>query len=271
MHTQGIDTAAGLGIASCVLFIYDYALTFAKEKDLFWHQPRRTWSFAFFVANRYIGLSGRLLNFLVNCLPNNIGSDSSWCPGLLLSGEIVVGVLQIIGGVIMISRVYAFYKRDRRVLSLLVVVGILCLGIGGGAILLRPPSTSSEQIATAQAARGGCLHPITSEQAPYWAAAWGSQLLLDVLVFVFTLRKLLSNRSFGERTFMALSLRDGALYFAVMTAANIANITAYLVMTDPFERSMLSAPTNTLCVMMISRLMLNLRDLDRQLTSSLPE
>ncbi|KAI5994914.1 hypothetical protein F5J12DRAFT_409475 [Pisolithus orientalis] len=220
MHTQGIDTAAGLGIASCVLFIYDYALTFAKEKDLFWHQPRRTWSFAFFVANRYIGLSGRLLNFLVNCLPNNIGSDSSVRVQACSSLERLS---------------WEFFKsseeRDRRVLSLLVVVGILCLGIGGGAILLRPPSTSSEQIATAQAARGGCLHPITSEQAPYWAAAWGSQLLLDVLVFVFTLRKLLSNRSFGERTFMALSLRDGALYFAVMTAANIANITAYLVVT----------------------------------------
>ncbi|KAI6041961.1 hypothetical protein EDC04DRAFT_2664093, partial [Pisolithus marmoratus] len=69
---------------------------------------------------------------------------------------------------------------------------------------------------------------------------------------------------------MALALRDGALYFAVITAANVANITMYFVMTDPSERPMLSTPINMLCAVMISRLMLNLRDLERKLTADLP-
>ncbi|KAI6038352.1 hypothetical protein EDC04DRAFT_1993028 [Pisolithus marmoratus] len=108
-------------------------------------------------------------------------------------------------------------------------------------------------------------------RASRWAAAWGGQLLFDVLVFIFTFRKLMSTRLLGKQSFMALSLRDGALYFGVMTVVNVANIIMYLVMADPFERSMLSTPTNMLCAIMISRLMLNLRDLERKLTTGLPE
>lgn len=91
--------------------------------------------------------------------------------------------------------------------------------------------------------------------------------MFDALVFLFTLRQLISVRSLGKRSFIALSLRDGALYFAVMTAANVANIVTYLVMEDPYERSMLAPPTNMLCAAMISRLMLNLRHLEHELTA----
>ncbi|KAI5993430.1 hypothetical protein EDD15DRAFT_2264512 [Pisolithus albus] len=106
-------------------------------------------------------------------------------------------------------------------------------------------------------------HPVL-----YWAAAWGGQLLFDVLVFLFTLKKLISVRSLGKRSFMALSLRDGMFYFnvgnaAVMIVANVANIVTYLV---PYERSMLAPPTNMLCAVLISRLMLNLRDLEHKLS-----
>ncbi|KIK17908.1 hypothetical protein PISMIDRAFT_684671 [Pisolithus microcarpus 441] len=51
-----------------------------------------------------------------------------------------------------------------------------------------------------------------------------------------------------------------------MTAANVANIVTYLVMEKPYERSMLSTPTNMLCAVMISRLMLNLRHLEHELS-----
>ncbi|KAI6098497.1 hypothetical protein F5141DRAFT_428329 [Pisolithus sp. B1] len=145
-HTQGIPTAS-LAVVSCgegqcsldrylvhgslpVLFVYDYALTFAKEIDLFWLQPRRTWVFAFFIANRYIGLLGRIPVFFVFFPPNNGGSSSPWweqvgrglhvslnlccvrCSGLQLFNGIVILVLQLVGGMIMTARVYAFYNKD---------------------------------------------------------------------------------------------------------------------------------------------------------------
>lgn len=259
-HTQGIP-AASLAVVSCVLFIYDFALTFAKEVDLFWLQPRRTWVFVFFIANRYIGLLGRIPEFLGIFFGT---SGSPWCSGLLFSDRVIAVVLQLVGGVIMIARVHAFYNKDRRVPSLLIAVAVICVGLSCWALLFLPPP---EPTATAQSIHAGCPESMTSAEASHWAAAWGGQLLFDALVFLFTLRKLISvRRSLGKRSFMAVSLRDGALYFAVMTAANVANIVTYLVMKNPYERSMLAPPTNMLCAVIISRLILNLRDLEHELS-----
>ena len=58
------------------MFMYDCVLTFAREIDLFWNQPRRTWAFALFIANRYIALFGRIPAFLDNFLPDSGGADS---------------------------------------------------------------------------------------------------------------------------------------------------------------------------------------------------
>ncbi|KAI6116514.1 hypothetical protein EDD16DRAFT_1592432 [Pisolithus croceorrhizus] len=132
----------------------------------------------------------------------------------------------------MIARVYAFYNTDRRVLSLLVTVAVICVGIGGWALVFRPPPPRPESTATAQGTHAGCRELMTSVEALHWAAAWGGQLLFDALVFILTLKKLISVRSLRKRSFMALSLRDGALYFAVITATNVANIIIYLEVND---------------------------------------
>ncbi|KAI6101661.1 hypothetical protein EV401DRAFT_1894070 [Pisolithus croceorrhizus] len=334
-HAQGFHVVAGLGLMSCgegqcslelasgsrplpVLFIYDYALTFSKEIDLFWFQPRRTWAFVFFIANRYIGLFGRIPEFVVLFSPMAGGQFYWWWepvgPGWHLSltcvllNSVVILVLQVIGG----TRVYAFYNRDRRILSLLVAVAVICIGICGWALLF--PSVGAVTpgpIATAQGIDDityiGCPVVMTPVGCKFvrvlmhtylmrafgldWAVAWGGQLAFDALVFILTLRKLISARSLGKWSYMALSLRDGALYFAMMTAANVANILTYLMMKNwllsqspafrkPYERSMLSLPTNItsfarafplrrLCAVMVSRLMLNLRDLDCEFHDSL--
>ncbi|KAI6032232.1 hypothetical protein PISMIDRAFT_209133 [Pisolithus microcarpus 441] len=297
MHHTQINPVASLAVVSCVLFIYDYTLTFAKEIDLFWLQPRQTWAFAFFIANRYIGLFGRIPVFLVFLSPNSGGPDSPVCLGLGRVNRIISMVLQLIGAIIMIVRVYAFYNKDRRILSLLVAVGMIGLGLFCWAFSFRPP----EPTVIAQDTYAGCSQ-LTSVEASCrckfvhvlmrmylthtfcldWAATWGGQLLLDTVVFTLTLKKLISARSLGKWSFMALSLRDdvfyasksemqrnsvsptGAIYFAVMTAVNVANIATYLVLADPY-RAILSCPTNMLCATMISRLMLNLRDLEHEL------
>ncbi|KAI6159983.1 hypothetical protein EDD17DRAFT_873217 [Pisolithus thermaeus] len=280
-HAQGFNVDAGLGLTSCVLFIYDYALTFSKEIDLFWFQPRRTWAFAFFIANRYIGLFSRIPTFFLFFLPMAGGpvrensymypamlTPTQWCSDLQLFNSIAILVLQLIGGMIMIARVYAFYNQDRRILSLLVAVAMICVGISGWELSFHSPSTAtSKPTTTAQGTYPKCRELVTSAQASYWAVAWGSQLVFDALVFTLTFRKLIKARSLGKWSYMALSLRDGALYFAVMTATNVANIVTYLVMANPYERSMLASPTNMLCAVMISRLMLNLRDLEHEVTA----
>ncbi|KAI5994909.1 hypothetical protein F5J12DRAFT_785707 [Pisolithus orientalis] len=237
------------------LFIYDYALTFSKEIDLFWRKDRQAWSFVLFITNRYIGLLGRILELFRVFSLNSSGLDDS-----VFSNTAAV----------MMGRVYAFYNRDRRVLSLLVAMAMIPVGITGWGLSIRPLRPPSDKITTAPVTHAGCpdsessvhyawLFAISTPvlmlpcaRASSWAAAWGGQMLFDALVFILTLRKLINSHSLGKRTFTALALRDGALYFAVMTVANVPNITTFLVMSDrltlrkPFERSMLSVPTNTI-------------------------
>ncbi|KAI6041956.1 hypothetical protein EDC04DRAFT_2663991 [Pisolithus marmoratus] len=169
--------------------------------------------------------------------------------------QIIIAVLQFIGSVIMMMRVYAFYNHDRRVLAVFVLVAFISAGICCWAFLFRGPPLLPPKYMVPT----GCLGPTYAPQAPRYAAAWGGQLVFDALVFAFTLWKLLRAGTMGERTFIDILLRDGTMYFAVMTVINVANITMFLV-ADPYAKSVLSSPTNLVCAAMISRLMMNLRD-----------
>ncbi|KAI6041962.1 hypothetical protein EDC04DRAFT_2664096 [Pisolithus marmoratus] len=164
MHTQAISPATSLEVASSVLFMYDYALTFEKEIDLFWHQSRRTWPFAFFIANRYIGLLSRIPVFFASFYVNSSGLYSSVCSGLLISAHLVVTVLQIIGTLVMISRVYAFYNRDRRVAMFLIAVTSIATGMSCWALSYRRPPPSPEQIAIGLDTHAGCPDPMTTAE-----------------------------------------------------------------------------------------------------------
>lgn len=252
---SGINVAASFNLAAYVLYMYDYALTFGREVDLFWCQPRRTWAFALFIANRYVALFGRIPAFMVNFLVDSGGSNSPRCQSLHMGDQIIMGILRFIGSVIMMMRVYAFYDQDRRILGLFIIVGLISAGLCCWAFLYHGPPQPPPKYAV----QVGCLGPIYPSQGPRYAAAWGGQLLLDALVFVSMLWKLLRIDTMGQRTFLDMVLRDGAMYFAVMTAMNVANITMFLV-ADPYVKSVLSSPTNLLCAAMISRLMMNLRD-----------
>ena len=42
------------------LILYDYILMVAREITLFWKRPKRSWTFALFVANRYITTLGHI-------------------------------------------------------------------------------------------------------------------------------------------------------------------------------------------------------------------
>jgi len=45
---------------SAALLLYDYILTIAREIELFWGRPKKSWVFSLFVANRYISILGHI-------------------------------------------------------------------------------------------------------------------------------------------------------------------------------------------------------------------
>ncbi|KAI6138434.1 hypothetical protein EDD17DRAFT_394072 [Pisolithus thermaeus] len=95
------------------------------------------------------------------------------------------------------------------------------------------------------------------------AIAWSGQMAFDAIVFVLTLWRTLRVGRSGNRTLLDVLIRDGVLYFGLMTGANVANITAFLSFTgrQSSAKSLVAGFTNVISSIMISRLMLDLHDL----------
>ncbi|THU88782.1 hypothetical protein K435DRAFT_304556 [Dendrothele bispora CBS 962.96] len=92
------------------------------------------------------------------------------------------------------------------------------------------------------------------------AAAWEALFVYDTLIFAMVLVKGYQSRRSEERIpLLDLILRDGAVYFAVMALANLANILTFYF-AGPYTRGSLSTFSSAISVTMISRLTLNLRE-----------
>ncbi|KAI6040470.1 hypothetical protein EDC04DRAFT_1488186 [Pisolithus marmoratus] len=183
------------------------------EVELFWKRPRRSWPFVLFIANRYLTALGHI--------PLSI--YSFWSPVLVI-------VVQTIGAIVMIMRVYALYERSRCVLAILV---FLAVGMTAVSFCIFSAAPAADLVPT-QESLIGCPTPgfFSSDQAIYLLAAWAGQLLFDVVVFGLTFWRSVYARTPGKRNISNVLLRDGSLYFAMMSAANTANIITLAVASD---------------------------------------
>ncbi|KIM56085.1 hypothetical protein SCLCIDRAFT_1220578 [Scleroderma citrinum Foug A] len=68
MSSQLTQTSKDITDTFNVIFftviLHEYTLTVVREIELFWKRPKKSWAFAFFVANRYITIFGRVLYLL---------------------------------------------------------------------------------------------------------------------------------------------------------------------------------------------------------------
>ncbi|KIM63498.1 hypothetical protein SCLCIDRAFT_745328 [Scleroderma citrinum Foug A] len=99
---------------------------------------------------------------------------------------------------------------------------------------------------------------MTYDQALHMAMVWGAQLVVDIVVFVLTLWKSSQLRTRGYSNLVDIFMRDGAMYFAVISAVNAGNIAVLIVASNPM-RGLTGGIANVLSAVMISRLVLNLR------------
>ncbi|KAL4068471.1 hypothetical protein V8B97DRAFT_1918591 [Scleroderma yunnanense] len=208
-----------LDIYTCItavaytLLSYDYTLTIAREIELFWRKPKRSWTFALFIANRYITILGHVPQLIYSILSPATRADYSWCDSLLLASQVVIYVVQTIGGVVMTIRVYALYQNSRLVLVFLgafmfvtIVLGCPRIDIPQGCVTALPM--------------------IVPRSTCYVAAVWSGQLVFDILVFLLTLVRSLQIRKESSRSIVDTLLWDDAI--RVMCGINIANITILL-------------------------------------------
>ncbi|VDB99454.1 unnamed protein product [Peniophora sp. CBMAI 1063] len=229
--------------APLVLLYYDYLLTLGDEIENYW-PPRRplTWLSGLFLGTRYF----TLLSFVPILVTMVWGTASAYFHAVL---ELF---LQIPIGVLCSMRVYALYSRDRRILIGLLILGVVLTGITVYMV------TRLNDIAPVYYWPSAplCTVARTGRDGVGYAVMWGAVLLFDLVIFLLT--ALRAFRVWKAGRIVQVVLRDGVIYFCALSGANIINIVVLLVAT-PLLKTTFSSMTNIISVVLISRLMLNLR------------
>lgn len=261
----GLNVNYYFNIIAYTLLVYDYALTFNDEVERFWKPSSRpTWAVTFFFFNRYFTLFGHIAiifqYFWVSVSPEK----PLICRRLQSFHQYFAVTVQIWVATLLIMRMYALYDRSRRILALYLGVAITAVGIACWAIL----TGKSDEDKLEYSIPMGCPTGLSAQFAQRLGAAWGGMLVFDTLVFALTVYKSYTLRHIHGVGLVALLLRDGSVYFFVMMATNLINIFTFLYGTI-FTRGVATTFMNIISSIMISRLMLNLRN-PRLLKSSVP-
>ncbi|KAF9458370.1 hypothetical protein BDZ94DRAFT_106179 [Collybia nuda] len=288
---QGLSVNYYMTLISFSLLVHEYCLTFAMEVERFWRANRFTWAVFFFYLNRYLTLFGHL-PVIVEYFwystadgKNKVGHQSNRqaliqftcsdrcrsshhiylcsakltpytsCRDLQSYHQYFAVTVQIWVSTLLIMRMYALYDRSRRVLALFLGVALAAVIIACWSIFTGKEDGPTPEYFLPV----GCPASLSHYAATRLAAAWGGMLVFDTLVFSMTVYKSLLLRQTSGMNLLTLMLRDGSIYFGVMIASNLGNILTF-VYGGLFTRGVGTTFTNVISSVMITRLMLNLRD-----------
>ncbi|KAJ3488020.1 hypothetical protein NLI96_g3131 [Meripilus lineatus] len=251
------------------LFFYDYFITLDQEVQYVW--------FAFkgggvwlFLLNRYFTFITYLTGFVPNFTPfSNVES----CRNFSFYREVTLIASMIVSGVILVLRTYALYRRNNKILALMLSVAVVLIGISGWSI-----TGQQSNINIVDGCHWGLLQdtfvfivPIvvatpSKTDIPFesrgvrTAIAWEALLTFDVMIFTLTIAKTIRDRRDGRikmNALVELIARDGE-NFSLMACANAANATTFYVLAPPLKGTLSSFAINVSSTM-VSRMMLNIR------------
>ncbi|KAJ7050357.1 hypothetical protein C8F01DRAFT_1377773 [Mycena amicta] len=247
-------------LVSFSLLFYDYFLTLDWEVARYWGAAQWTWPNIFYFANRYGTLVGNIpvvMQYFWSTPPT--ARKLMVCKHLESYHQYFIIATQLLVGAMLILRTYALYERNKRVL-------ILMLGFTAGAVAFALWS-----VITGKSTKGntnlelyfGCNYPIARGTGLNLVVPWAAVATFDTMIFLLTLGRVLYRRgrprNGNTMDLLSILLRDGAIYFGVMVMSNLGNILTFALGT-PYTRGIATTFTNILSSIMISRLMLNLRD-----------
>ncbi|KAH6913313.1 hypothetical protein BKA70DRAFT_1262446 [Coprinopsis sp. MPI-PUGE-AT-0042] len=243
-------------VIASVVYYYDYFLTFSREVAWVWQSPRRfSWLNVLFYINRYLtffGLGGVLMRAFWAASPDS-ASRIELCQALS-TYHMYFGIsTQVVIGVFMIARVFALYDFNRRVLAFLSLVAAGALG--NGVICLCTARKAAYTLPSSSCFIQNDDHDLAFRLA----LAWAGLIIFDLVLFFFTLWKTLREPALGKSTIMQLLLRDGALYFAVVTLVTVVTAASY-TFPQVYLRGFTATLSYAVSSCLASRLILNMRD-----------
>ncbi|KAF9534349.1 hypothetical protein CPB83DRAFT_844092 [Crepidotus variabilis] len=257
MSQSFLFTNRCVSAAAILLLYYDYALTFSDEVERFWIPKRRiTIASALFYTNRYLSLLGHLPNIVEYFWTSNDPKRLSICKNLILSHNYITVVIQVVVAALLFVRTNALYARNRYILYVLGITATAVTAYGGWAVFSAPNRT----YLPSDLLENGCFLPISKETATRFANAWTAMLSFDVLVFILTLYKAVTTKRVGPFSVLDLLIRDGSLYFGIIVVACISVIVSFHISPE-YLKGLTATLTNILSSVMVSRLMLNLREM----------
>lgn len=277
-----------IGVVSFTILTYDYFLTFSAEVERFWpgwlrdllglstsrhdsksKQSRKqrdtegcsfSWASILFFLNRYLVILGHIPMmvdyFGIHDLLNR--DMATLCQEMKIYHQSIALITQIIVAVLMTMRVYALYER--RIWVVVLYVAFFCILV---AFALWAVLNSRFNDSPGEGISHGCATPLSHRVAIYMIIGWSGESLFDFLVFGMTLYKTLTLPGGRHRgtELLTILIRDGSLYFAVIVLVNVANILTFVInLEHVFGGGSLTMFTNAISSIMMSRLMLNLRD-----------
>ncbi|KAJ7023654.1 hypothetical protein C8F04DRAFT_1401594 [Mycena alexandri] len=235
------------------VLVYEYLLTLEYEASTFWG-TRLTWGSFFFYLNRYTSLFGTLPILIQYYSTTTDPRKQAVCQALRRYHQYFALLSQVLVSVMLIMRTLALYQRNKTVLAFMLVVTI---GAFIFAVVILLSGNDVDTLAPNIAAFG-CPEGTSRAKSLRLAGAWSGMLVFDIMIFSLTLVKAFKmNARRGD--LLTLLVRDGSIYFGLMVIGNACNIGTY-TMSGPFLRGGATTVTNVVSSVMISRLMLNLRD-----------
>ncbi|KAI0709407.1 hypothetical protein C8Q76DRAFT_108453 [Earliella scabrosa] len=171
-------------------------------------------------------------------------------------------ICQTVVAALMILRTYALYNRSRRVLVGLVVCGLILLSV---ALVAASVPIGDNQSHTIDNSRflypAGCSIDLTVEEGRHHAVGWIMMTCMDTVIFALTLVKVVELGHVGRQGLLKVFWRDGAMYYAILIAANFVNV--YTLMASHVhdsDRGITTTLVSSLSTILVARVFLNIRD-----------
>lgn len=235
-----------LDVAAFTLLYYDYVLMLPLEVERLWKDGHHTWMRSLYFVIRYVALLEHISVFL------QVFQEQQ---SLILAHQIYLVISQGLIGIVLLIRTYALYNSNRPVKWFLILVSVILIAIACWSLSLKRNDTVVQPPGIGKAR----ALALSESQAKSFALAWSGMLLFDFSIFVLTLVKAVSIGSSRHRTLFDTILRDGTMYFGVMTVTSLCTILT-LALGRPFIRGVPSTLTNIVSTTLICRFVLNLRN-----------
>lgn len=256
---EKIQVAATADLAITALFFYDYVLTLSREVQYVW-QRRFSGVTALFVLNRYAVMSGRLVRLiqLQSWHGYTVETADHLCTIAWRWSEISTIVMYMSAASFSALQAYAMYGRDKRILSLIMIIGtinpIVNLGFDATVSFLAngPPTIGCAQ----KSALGERINLI------FFISGSVLTLIFEAAVFALIWRRFADvlstmRRSNIKTPFTTLLWRDGSIYFVTLVVLTTLNL---LSIFPSLQNLNVPALADTLASICLSRYVLHLRE-----------